>query len=124
MSQNGQHLSPFRSGVRAYLIGALIAIALTVLLSLRMPMFPLPFAFRLTILLGGIPAYFGYKNALIRQRMRETDRPADKSTPGGWRTPVLLALVVIVGSSLLVFVTGAIFNQITGGAHIDPWLER
>ncbi len=125
MNQNGQQLSPFRGGVRAFLIGALIAITLTVLLSWGVPLLPLTFAFRFTLVVGGIGAYFGYRNAVIHQRMREPERPADEPTPGtGWRTTGLLGLVIITGSFLLVCVTAAIFKLITGGEKENQRIEQ
>ena len=71
----------FRRAVRAYLIGAGIAIAVAVLLSLGAPLLPLPFAYRLAVLFGGVVTY----SAINAKRPNSGSKRPGKKTRGWGR---------------------------------------
>ena len=105
----------FRRAVRAYLIGAGIAIAVAVLLSLGAPLLPLPFAYRLAVLFGGVVTYSAYKRAAAEQRLEAAGQENEGMGAPGWATVSCLCLIVVLGSGLLVDATAMVFKLITGG---------
>ena len=127
MDEKAEANTVFRRAVRAYSIGAGIALAVTVPSSLGSPLLPLTFAYRLTVLFGGVAAYGAYKRAAAERRLEAARRGDEGVAAAGWATVSYLCPIVVFGSGLLVVATAILFKLITGGedtGQVQPFAHR